>query len=115
MRRFWGSGSRMGTFVYCVELSKRIDLHHMLQVVFPFCGLQLAYPFPTLCSGSGTSVFVEEQRIRQTGLMCSKMLNPIEGWIIPCHYERNDSRWTDDICYQVMGVDCERRYWVLSG
>jgi hypothetical protein len=33
------------------------------------------------------------------------MLEQIEGWIVPFHYERNDCRGIDDMCYPVMGVD----------
>ena len=74
----------------------------MSLVVYPFRGLQFAYPSPMLRSGSGKS---EEQQSRKTGFECLKMLNGIEDWTIPFHNKWNVSRWIDDTCYRVMVVD----------
>jgi hypothetical protein len=111
MRRFWGSGSRMETYLLCVELSMQIGFQHMLLVVFPFCGVLPAHPFLTLCSGSGTNASVEEERSRKTGLLRLKILSQIEGWIIPFHCEWNNSRWIDDMFYRVMCVDGDLGCW----
>lgn len=114
MRHFLASGSRMETYSSCGELSMRIEPHHMLLVVFPFCGLQLASPFPTLYSGSDAGVPVGEERSRKTGLDRSMMVDQSEDWIIPFHYERNDCRSIDGICYLVLGVGCGWEFGVLG-
>lgn len=93
----------------------RIDLHYRLPEEFPFCGLQVVYPFPTLCSGSGTSVSVEERQYWKTGLKCLKLLHSIGGWTIPFHNERKDSRLIDDSSYPAMVVDLELWSGVLGG
>jgi hypothetical protein len=91
--------------LYCVGSWSWIDLQHTLLVVWPFCGLQFAHPFPPWCSGSGMNVCEEERQRRETEFVRLWILGQIEDWIVPFPQGQNISRSIDVARYQTMVVD----------
>ena len=76
----------------------------MLLAESPSGDLHCAHPFPTLCSGCGTSVREEKQQDRETGFVRSWMLGQTAGLIVPCHCELYVSRAIDDAICEMIEV-----------